>query len=187
MRDYTSFERIYLATKDALYGYVKKFISNNAEAKDVVQECYIKLWLKADSLTNIDDPKPFLFKCARDIMVDMIRKSSSEKKYIKHYQHTATVVIDYSKEAAQKEIRKQVIEVVESLPAKKKLIFKLKEEGLSHKEIAGHLNISTKAVEKHLTEIIRTLRKLSLTKPDLDVISILLFTSCSFLSQEIFI
>ena len=58
-----------------------------------------------------------------------------------------------------KEILQDYDNLVQSLPPKRQAIYRLvKEEGLSHPEIATRLNISTNTIEKHMNEALYTLR-----------------------------
>jgi RNA polymerase sigma factor (sigma-70 family) len=57
------------------------------------------------------------------------------------------------------ELVQQINTIVETLPEKCQLVYKLsREEQLSHKEIALRLNISVKTVENHIAKALQTIR-----------------------------
>lgn len=58
-----------------------------------------------------------------------------------------------------KDLKERVDQLVEQLPEKRKMIFKLsREKGLSNREIAKKLEISIKTVEDHMLYSLRFLR-----------------------------
>jgi RNA polymerase sigma-70 factor (ECF subfamily) len=60
---------------------------------------------------------------------------------------------------AQNELHDHFLKAIHHLPEKSQLVFKLsRHHGYSNKEIAGHLEISEKAVEYHVSKVIKLLR-----------------------------
>ena len=58
------------------------------------------------------------------------------------------------------ELRENVEKIIESLPEKRKLIFKLsRDQGLSNPEIASQLGLSVKTVEDHIMHSLKHIRK----------------------------
>ncbi|MFV0591314.1 MAG: sigma-70 family RNA polymerase sigma factor, partial [Draconibacterium sp.] len=62
-------------------------------------------------------------------------------------------------EVLYKELVQQVEAIVEELPEKCRIVYRMsREEQLSHKEISNRLNISPKTVENHITKALFVLR-----------------------------
>jgi len=60
----------------------------------------------------------------------------------------------------QKEFNEFVIQIIENLPPKRKMVFQMiREEGLSYREVAELLDISERTVEVHLKLAIKDLRE----------------------------
>jgi RNA polymerase sigma-70 factor (ECF subfamily) len=58
------------------------------------------------------------------------------------------------------ELREAVDQIVDNLPEKQREVFRLSRyEGMSHKEIAEKLNISTKTVEYHIHQSTSTIKE----------------------------
>jgi len=61
--------------------------------------------------------------------------------------------------AERKELTEYIRAAINDLPERCRLIFTLcKEEGLSHKEVAEKLDISTKTIENQITKAMKSLR-----------------------------
>ena len=70
-----------------------------------------------------------------------------------------------------KDLKEKVDKIVEQLPEKRKIIFKLsREEGLSNRDIAKKLKISIKTVEDHMLYSLRYLRS---KLKDLEILTLL--------------
>jgi RNA polymerase sigma-70 factor, ECF subfamily len=58
-----------------------------------------------------------------------------------------------------KNLNRQIASIIDELPAKRKQIFTLsREQGLTHKEIAGQLNISVKTVENQINLALKLIK-----------------------------
>lgn len=171
----TTFERIYLQTRDSLYSYVKKFISDTDEIKDILQQCYIKLWLKMDELTDEENLLPLLFTYSKNLMIDSLRKTAGEKKRHAAWYAAKDSLVNMEQQILNKETIQEINEAIAKMPPKRRIIFLMrKEQGLSPSEIASHLNISQRAVHKHLSEAVRYLKT---TVMHTDIVTILFLYS----------
>ena len=162
-------------------------VKNADVAKDVVQQVFIKLWNKQQNL-NIHGPiEAYLYRMVINTSLNHIEK---EKKYTRWEDHLAQVselTIDAKENSNAIEDREnKVRNAINELPPQCQTVFSLSRfENLSNKEIAGHLGISVKAVEKHITVALKTLRvKLRpLMNSELDIL--ILFLMIKFLIQQV--
>lgn len=58
---------------DGMYRFMLKF-SDNETAKDIVQDCFVKLWLKRETVAG-EKAKSYLFTAAYNTMIDNKRKN----------------------------------------------------------------------------------------------------------------
>lgn len=74
LRDRIAFDRLYAATSAKLFGTCLRVLKDRAAAEDVVQEAYIRIWLKADrfSVTG-QSPMSWLIAIARHLAIDRLR------------------------------------------------------------------------------------------------------------------
>lgn len=138
-----------------------RFPGLKADVEDIAQEAFLKA-LNVHKKRPLDDPKTYVFKVARNLAIDFLRR----KKVINFkalVEEDESNVVD-SMMGIQEEIsRKQEFEflneAVDSLPKKCRQIITLRKlYGMSHKEIAAKLNISTNTVESQISIGIRKIR-----------------------------
>jgi RNA polymerase sigma-70 factor (ECF subfamily) len=171
--DPSAYEELFKQTYPRLLGYCGLFIHDRAQANDLVQECFVRLWEKRQTINPSQSVESLLFvmlrnRCLnylRDRKNDMTDKSITtiEESELQHlYQ------LDFTGRE-EKTLEEKLIEAirhsVEKLPEKRKLVFvKAKIEGKKNKEVAEELGISVKAVEKHLQQAKEQIRKEMLEK-----------------------
>lgn len=153
------YEKMYFSTKDRLIGFVKHNVHDNAVADDIVQECYIRLWEKMEQVKDDDCILHLLRKYAHNLIIDHVRKAAREALRDNAYQQQQPVACTADDKLLLKEILQDYDHIVNTLPPKRRVIYRLvKEEGLSHREIADKLHISTNTIEKQMNEALYTLR-----------------------------
>lgn len=140
--------------------YALKFVSDEQQAQDVVQDVFVKLWDKFDSLGDDVKYKPYLFTSVRNKALEIYRhnnmKATHEEKIIKHELLNHDIDEDVEKYVRLEKIH----QAIEQLPNKCKQIFVLsKIDGLTYEEIGNHLNIAKKTVENQIMRALKILRE----------------------------
>ena len=144
----------------ALYVSSYNILRDKSLCEDIVQEVFMDLWKKRNTLNINVSLKSYLYACVRYQVFAQIRKDKNkirlevyedlDKRL--HYGNPEVKLI-------HKEFVEQIETIIESLPEKCRKVYKLSRiEELSHKEISDRLNISTKTVENHITKALRVLK-----------------------------
>lgn len=153
------FEAIFRETKEFLYGYIRKFVDSDADAKDILQQCYIRLWMKMEDVEDLDNILPLLYTYSRNMIIDATRKKAAEKRKMQEYTYLVGDAVDALPAPEDGSAWEKLMKALLQIPEKKRLIFLLrKEKGLSTREIAEQLHITPRAVRKHLEEAVVLLR-----------------------------
>lgn len=178
-------EKLRSGDENALTGIYKKYwqplftssyniLRDKQACEDIIQELFIRLWNNRQNIEITVSLKAYLYASMRYEVYRQIRTGAARGGIFDDLPERLQSPTTYGN-IEYKELIAQVNSVVDSLPQKCKEVYKLsREEYLSHKEIAGRLNISTKTVENHLTKALRQLRT-SLGTLFLALISFLLF------------
>ncbi|WP_205509267.1 RNA polymerase sigma factor [Longitalea arenae] len=157
------FNRIFVATKDRLYHFVWKLTRHETDAKDIIQNCYARLWQKIATVDDSSDVLPLLFTYARNAVIDHLRKKTRQRQLISQLQQDNTppdAIAPPEHLIHYKERLQQLQSSIDLLPARRKEIFTLvKQEGLSPKIVADQLGISPATVEKQIGLSLKFLRK----------------------------
>lgn len=126
------------------------------EVEDIVQETYVRV-CQIKSTEQIKDPQSFVFRTARNLALDYVRRSenrlSNSYDEVSEYSlPQSSVVADATfDEVANNEEFAHFCEAVRHLPVKCRRAFVLKKVyGYSQREIAKEMEISESTVEKHI-------------------------------------
>ena len=120
------------------------------DVEDVVQESYVRVW-KARMLQPIHSAKSFLFRVARNLALDTLRRDR-HSPIDAVTDLAALFVIDEKPDAASAAARQQeielLVEAIDALPARCREIFILRKlRGISQKDIAARLGLSEQTVQ----------------------------------------
>lgn len=69
---------------DSVFRFIYKNIKDEEKAKDIVQDTFVKMWVKVDDII-VEKAKSYLFTAAYNTMIDAIRKDKYKANYEDHY------------------------------------------------------------------------------------------------------
>src|SRR5690606_5484897 len=140
-----AFYNIYERYCKRLYGFVSRYIKQEADAEEIVQEVFIKAWETRHKIDDSSSFESFLFTVAYNATMSLFRKRASENKYIEYLKSLQQPgnAPDVTDEIHFQELNQKVQTLLNQLTPRQKEIFRLsREEGLTHDEIAKKLDIS---------------------------------------------
>jgi len=160
--DVLAFDKIYELYSHKLFSFVFGILKNDAEAEDIVQEVFIKIWESRNKLGDYKLLNAYIFTIAYNNSIDLIRKRINNSKYLDHLKNSS-IVQENSLEISEidfDELSHLAKKLVMKLPERQKQVFQLhREKGLSYSEIAEQLGISKNTVENHMTKALKYLRQ----------------------------
>ena len=129
---------------DNIFCFVLKNINDEEKAKDIVQDCFERLWIKVDTVSFLK-VKSYLFSAAYHTFIDAIRKEKSKDQYVKSYQEDSQNNNQYS------DLNEILHQLILQLPEAQRSVILLRDyEGYSYKEIAEILNLSESQVKVYI-------------------------------------
>jgi RNA polymerase sigma-70 factor (ECF subfamily) len=167
---YDAFTSLYEYYYEVLYTYIFPFARLSAvETKEIIQVVFVKLWLKRDTLTGVQHFRQYLFRMARNTVIDLQRqKRRQEKREGLVADRSEGRVNAVETELALKEYHHIARQAIELLPARRKAIFLLRTVGdLSLEEIGQELDVSKDVVKKQLYLAVDFIKKQIREKGDL--------------------
>ena len=158
--DEKAFEYLYRCYWDELYSLALSFLKSPSLAEDTLQEVFIKLWLKRETISAVKEFKPYFMAMVRYEIINTLRK----KKLYVLIQDSEEVVVagdcHLKNSFSDKEMSCLIREALDKLPDKQQLIFLLsREQGLTHEHIAQQLNISKKTIANIITLVLNHIRE----------------------------
>lgn len=168
--DIDAFQTAYETFYDRLYFYILKCTGSQYLAEEIVQQTFIKIWESRHRLSLSFSLSSQLFRTAKSLTIDLLRKEQREKQHTTAAQYSLSNIEDGENNILYREDWLLVKEKIETLAPVRKKIFKLSRlDGLSYNEIAKLLSISPKTVENHIVLALKQLRTIFL------IVIILLF------------
>lgn len=143
---HTIFERFY----HPLCFYAEKYLRNDEDVKDVVQEIFVTIWEKKLSFPNEYALKAYLYSSVYHSCIDRVKLSGIHKKhqdYILAGMNEADPQ-SYLTDQIETEVLTELFQAIEKLPAECGKVFKLSYlEGLPIEDVAQKLEISVYTVK----------------------------------------
>ena len=157
-----------------LYHFSKSFLKLEEGIDDILQDVFIKIWNHRTNIYNTESFNPFIFTVTRNLLLNELRSRLNDQK-LKEKVLKLSLPEEYNSDEKMEysELKNMVDQIVSSLPEKQQEVFVLsRNQGLSHKEIAEKLEISTKTVEYHISQSTSTIKS---KLKQMGVISLLYF------------
>jgi|TARA_R110002050_G_scaffold97750_1_gene203191 RNA polymerase sigma-70 factor (family 1) len=148
-----------------LYYFALHYLNDEENSKDVVQDVFSFVWEDRQKLSEVRDLSAWLYtltkyQCLKKIEHLKVKQKHSDNLRFRELSivqnslndlDTSPVIID--------EINQIIEKCLGELSPQSKRIFELSRfENKKNREIAMELNISTKAVEAHITKVLKLLR-----------------------------
>lgn len=157
--DQRAFETLYRIYRDKSLSVIQMFLKSYSEAEDILHDIFIQLWSGRKHLQNVEDFDAYLFISIRNsIMKRLLKKDRLEKDLARYHlerQHWA----GSSQKPEINDVRKLVHEALLQLPEQQRKIYSLsRNEGLTHHQISGLLQISPKTVANTLSLVLNHIR-----------------------------
>lgn len=144
-----------------------KVLNNRDAAHDIVQELFVELWVKRESL-SVEYVSAYLQTAVKYKTLNYIQKHKVKVSLSEYdFQIPESETNSTENNIYHQELKQTLDQSIEKLPPKCSMIFRMSRiECLSNKEIAKHLNISVRTVENQIGIALRILkpklRKLSI-------------------------
>ena len=136
-----------------------RILRDEDKSKDVVQEVFLKLWVKREQLDIKSSLSAYLRKAVVNTSINTLHESRSVVTRDTPELPEAVMARTPSDEHSYNELSVMAEKAIETLPARTRAVFQLiRLEGMSYREVAQHLDISEKAVEKEMMKALRMLR-----------------------------
>jgi RNA polymerase sigma-70 factor (ECF subfamily) len=158
--DSQTLESLFHTYYEGLCRYSFTIVKEQAEAEDVIQGLFIKLWEKRKDLDVLNNTKAYLYRSAHNESLNAIKRINRRAMGSGEKQLQLSETNDASSIMIGTELQLQIDNALETLPEKCQEVFRLSRfEQLSYKEIAAQLSISVKTVENHMGKALRLMRE----------------------------
>ncbi len=157
-----AFDELVNEYKKRIYYLAYSLTSNHADALDLSQEAFIKVYKSIHKFRGRSSFYTWLYRITVNICLNHLKRES-KKKEVSFDERIEVAQVDWwsnpKKALENKELQEDLTKAIDSLPPQQKTVFTLRHlEGLPHKEIASILGCSIGNVKANLFQALQKLR-----------------------------
>lgn len=157
-RAYSQIFRLYYPT---LLKFAEGMLKDRASAEDVVQDAFVKLWMRRNSLNPDTNIKAWLYSVVKNEILDIFR-SSRVKNREEMDRNAAMVPARETDRISYMETRTMLSKAIQSMPDQRRAVFEMSHlQDMSNSDIAEKMGLSVRTVEKHLELARKYMKKFS--------------------------
>lgn len=163
-----TFNYIFTNYKERFIHFARTYVDDEMLAEDITVESLMYYWENRKELDSHTNILAYILTVIKHKCLDHLRQLRVQENYIEYIKNNeerklnlrvATLENCNPEEIFSKEVQEIVNKTLLSLPVQTRDIFiRSRYQNQSHKRIAEELNISTKAVEFHITKALKILR-----------------------------
>jgi RNA polymerase sigma factor (sigma-70 family) len=157
------------ARLEALFGkqqrplcrYVYQIVGNIDDALEIVQESFLRLWKVSETLDEACLEPAYLYKLARNLAIDALRKDHVRGRHVAGAWRGRTVLVlpvSPETEFLERERQELAAETLRQLEGKQRELLALRASGFSYDEIADIAGVNRGSVGQLITRALRKCR-----------------------------
>lgn len=150
--DLEAFENRVLPSKNKLFRFALRFLGNEEEAKDIVQEVFVRVWNGRDKMSQVDNWEAWCMRITRNLSLDRIRlmKGRTTQSLEGSYDLQNNSMTPYESTEMGENMTK-ISQMIAALPEKQRQVIHLRDvEGYSYQEICEILDLDMNQVKVSL-------------------------------------
>lgn len=155
--DEAAFQALFHAHAPGLCSYLTRFVGSHDVAEDLVQDIFVQLWTRRESLEITGSVSGYLFRAAKNRALNQLRHQKANGRL-----RAALLVRSGGAEGSGENELLEMLDVqdaVSSLPGRMRMIFTLSRyNGMTHAAIAESLGLGVKTVEAQIGHALKILR-----------------------------
>lgn len=165
--DLNAFENRVLPVKNKLFRFALKFLRNEEEARDIVQEVLIRVWNGRDQMTDVQNWEAWCMRITKNLSLDRVRAMSRRQTQpIEESYHLRHEALTPHESTEVDESMQKITQMIASLPDKQRQVIHLRDvEGYSYQEICDILELDMNQVKVNLFRARNSVRE-RMTKID---------------------
>ena len=161
MGEVKAFEFLFRQYYTRLCFFAELIVKNNDDARDIVQECFVKLWSKRLAINNAEAVKSYLYTTIRNASLNFLRnkrtfnKNTIEADYVLDKADT-----NWLDQVVHAEILAELYNAITTLPPRMQEVFRKSIlEGKDCNEIANDLHTSPSTVRNQKAKALNLIRE----------------------------
>lgn len=159
--DETAFTELYLHFGNRLQQFASSLVRSKEISEELVEDVFVKIWANRKRITEIDNITVYLYVAIKNKALNILSQKAKEL-ITAPFDYLDLPIDDFATDPHDlmitAEMMNRIHQVVENLPPRCKMIFKLiREDGLKYKEVAEILNISVNTIDVQMAIAVKRL------------------------------
>jgi RNA polymerase sigma-70 factor (ECF subfamily) len=152
--DESAFTQLYLHFGKKLILFGISLVRSKEIAEELVEDVFVKLWANRQTITSIENITVYLYVAVKNKALNKLSQKANEL-IAAPFDYLDTTLNEFAADPYDLMITSEMMDrmhqVIETLPPRCKMIFKLiREDGLRYKEVAEILNISVNTIDAQM-------------------------------------
>jgi RNA polymerase sigma-70 factor (family 1) len=158
--DESAFAKLFTHYRDRIYSIAFKLTKSTVIAEEIVQDVFLRIWLKRANLNEIQNFNAYLFIVTRNDAYKVLKGIARNYKIALLTDEDQSLMInDTGDLIMEREYNLLLQNAVNRLPNQQREVYSLvKEQGLKRDEVAHQLNIQPETVKFHLAQAMKNIR-----------------------------
>jgi RNA polymerase sigma-70 factor (ECF subfamily) len=137
-----------------------RYLNDYDQAKDIVQDVFVKVWQNFDEIRHVSDLKGYLYKAVQNSSMNFLKHVKVREKFVVDFRQSGlSATPSHEDFLTEEETKIRIHQAVNKLPDNWREAFvHSKYDNLKYHEIASEMNISQKTVEKYISKALHFLR-----------------------------
>lgn len=155
--------------------FVFKLTNSIDATEEIIQDSFIKIWLRRETVTDIHNFSGYLYiLCRNETLLSLKKLAAKTVAYAVFEKDTLNELEIEELENPIDEYRSLIQLAVDKLPEQQQKVYKMSRyDRLKHDEIAKTLNLSSETVKKHIQLAVQFIKKDVSRHKDIGVILVL--------------
>lgn len=158
--DLASFNIVFRDFQPLVFNFSRRLTHNTDDAKELVQEVFVTVWEKRETINPELNFEQFLYTIARNKVYNRSRRRVYEHAYREYLSMLAAHANETENKVRFNELVNVLERAFEQLPPVRKKVFLLSRvKGMSNEAIAHQMQTSTSNIKNHINKALRLIRR----------------------------
>jgi RNA polymerase sigma-70 factor (ECF subfamily) len=174
--DKNAFTQLYNNYRNKIYSIAFELTESTAVAEEIVQDVFLKIWVKRNTLNEVEHFRAYLFTITRNYVFTALKRIARKESIEVNAMEGAPLYYhDTEDRVLNNEYTRILQAAIDRLPEQQRQVYNLiKTEGLKREEAAAALQLSPETVKSHLAQAMRSVRTYCLARLDVSIALIIL-------------